>query len=115
MSLTVNDVTACLDSCSNSSSAPESSSASPPSTLVTLPLRLLSIRESIEKRSLPCMVLSTPQCLNNARRECFAPCRFKRAFTELRNLLPYPIGGGLKSVSIHKLSSVWRYNRSHCR
>ena len=68
MSLTVNDVTACLDSCSNSSSAPESSCASPPSTLVTLPLRLLSIRESIEKRSLPCMVLSTAQCLNNARR-----------------------------------------------
>ena len=57
ISLTVNDVTACLVSCALSSSGPEISCASS-SSLLKLPLLLLSMRESIENRSLPCILLA---------------------------------------------------------
>lgn len=67
MSLTVKDVTMCLASCTDSSSAAESSWVSSVS-LLRLPRLLLSMRELTENRSLPCMLLVSAQRLYNERR-----------------------------------------------
>lgn len=61
ISFTVKDVTACLVSGADSSSGPEISFASSPS-LLRLPLLLLSMRELIENRSLPCILNSEKHC-----------------------------------------------------
>ena len=99
MSLTVNDVTACLVSWAESSSFPERSCASSAS-LLKLPLLLVSMREIIENRSLPCILLRYERAaLNKCTAEtCFAPFAGKRA--QSYETFGNAIGGGLNSVSI---------------
>lgn len=58
ISLTVKEVTACRASCTDSSSEAERSCGSS-DWLLGLPWLLLSMRELIEKRSLPCILLKT--------------------------------------------------------